>query len=85
MTTRDRFLERRIPGTSARVESLADFLEAVTAGKDLWNGTLTATVSWQTDNGSGEYAALKTLGWSAGADYGSYGLEWIFVYSPHPK
>ena len=42
-------------------------------------------VSWQTDNGSGEYEALKALGWSAGGDYGSYGLEWIFVYNPHPK
>ena len=73
------------PGTSARIESLADFLEAVGDGKDLWNGGTTHSVSWQTENGSGEYEALKALGWSACADYGSYGMEWMYVYSPHPK
>lgn len=85
MTTRDRFLTRVQPGTSARVDSLADFLEAVGAGKDLWNGGSTQAVSWLTDNGTAEYNALKALGWSAGADYGSYGMEWMYVYSPHPK
>lgn len=85
MTTRDRFLERLQPGTSARVESLADFLDAVGAGKDLWNGGTTRAVSWQTANGSGEYEALKALGWSSGGDYGSYGMEWVFVYNPHPE
>lgn len=84
MTTRDRFLAQVQPGTSARVESLADFLEAVGAGKDLWNGGATHSVSWLTDNGTGEYEALKALGWSAGADYGSYGMDWMYVYNPHP-
>lgn len=85
MTTPDRFLTRLQPGTSARVESLADFLEAVGAGKDLWNGGSTGAVSWSTDNSTGEYTTLKTLGWSAGADYGSYGMDWMSVYNPHPK
>ena len=83
MTTRHRFLAQVQPGTSARVESLADFLEAVRAGKDLWNGGTTREVAWLTDNASAEYEALKALGWSSGGDYGSYGMEWIFVDSPH--
>lgn len=66
------------------VKSLASFLEAASAGADLWNGSPTATITWSTDRSQSEYQALKALGWSAGSDYGSYGCDWMVVYSPHP-
>lgn len=85
MTTPTRYLAAYRPGDTTTVDSLATFLEAVVHGADLWNGNPNAQVHWSTDNAESEYKALKALGWSAGADYGSYGMEDLFVYSPHPQ
>lgn len=86
MTTPREFMsQRRSDGYCRGVSSLADFLEAVKGGEDVWGGSPTKAVSWLTLNGSSEYDVLTGLGWSAGSDYGSYGMEWMFVYSPHPK
>ena len=52
MTTRDRYLARIRPHSTACVESLADFLEAVTNGADLWHGGTTRTISWRTGIGT---------------------------------
>lgn len=79
-----RYLENYRQGSSYRqIKCLEDFLEAVAAGEDLWQGGIKNSISYCSINPSGDYRALKHLGWSAGSDYGSYGTEWIYVYSPH--
>jgi hypothetical protein len=84
--TPERYLRSYRPGSYTRsINNLADFLEAVAAGEDLWDGGNRHSVTYSSMNGSGDYQALKALGWSAGADYGSYGLECMYVYSPHPS
>lgn len=86
MTTPDEFMSRRrSDGYCRGVSSLADFLEAVKGGEDVWGGSSTKAVSWLSPNGAAEYDQLKSLGWSAGSDYGAYGCDWMYVYSPHPK
>lgn len=82
--TPDRYLKSYRPGSYSRtIESLVDFLEAVAAGEDLWNEGSRQCVTYSTMTDSGDYQALKALGWFAGADYGSYGDKVIFIYSPH--
>lgn len=79
-----RYLENYRQGSYYRqVECLEDFLEAVAAGEDLWQGGIRNSICYSSTNGSGDYEALKALGWSAGFDYGSHGSEWMYVYSPH--
>lgn len=83
--TPERYLKTYRPGSYSRsINSLVDFLEAVAAGEDLWNEGNRDHISYSSMNGSGDYQALKALGWSAGADYGSYGSETMFIYKPHP-
>jgi hypothetical protein len=83
--TPERYLLNFRPNyTSTKIESLADFLQAVANGEDLWDGGKKDSICYSTESGSGDYAALKALGWSAGADYGSWGSEWMYVYNPHP-
>lgn len=83
--TPQRYLQNYCPGSfSSNIESLADFLQAVANGEDLWDGGNKHAVYYSTMNGSGEYQALKALGWSAGSDYGRYGCEDMFIYNPHP-
>ena len=83
--TPERYLQFYRPGTATnKLECLADFLQAIANGEDLWDGGRKSSICYSTMTGSGDYAALKALGWSAGADYGSYGSEWMYVYNPHP-
>lgn len=84
--TPDRYLRSYRPGSYARpINSVADFLEAVAAGEDIWDGGNRHSISYSSMTGGKDYMVLSSLGWSAGADYGSYGSEDMFVYNPHPK
>jgi len=83
MTPERYLLNYRANYTSAHIESLADFLQAIANGEDLWDGGKKDAVSYSSVNGSGDYAALTALGWSAGGEYGSYGTMWMSVYNPH--
>ena len=85
MTPEKYLAQYRSSNPSRKVGSLVEFLEAVSSGADLWHGSPDTTVTWSTDNSSGEYEALKTLGWKAGADYGSYGMNYMMVWSPHTR
>lgn len=84
--TPERYLQMYRPGTATnKLECLADFLQAIANGEDLWDGGRRRAVHYSTMTSSGDYAALKALGWSAGADYGSYGCEDMSIYNPHPE
>lgn len=65
------------------IESLADLLQAIAEGEDLWHGGSKSAICYSTMTGTADYNALTALGWTAGANYGSYGSEWMYVYSPH--
>jgi hypothetical protein len=84
--TPERYLKSFRAGSYVRtINSLSDFLEAVASGEDIWSSGNRSFICYSTENGASEYDALKALGWSAGTDYGYYGMEDMFVYSPHPK
>lgn len=87
MTTKSRYLTHYKPGKESRkeIKSLADFLEAVHNGEDLWSSGNRHEISWWTDSSFSEYQALNALGWGVASDYDSYEGDWIYVYSPHPK
>jgi hypothetical protein len=81
--TPERYLQTYRPSSYHRsINSLADFLQAVANGEDLWSEGTRAYIVYSTMNGAGDYQALKALGWSAGADYGSYGSEDMYIYKP---
>ena len=80
--TPDHYIRTYTHGRSCRdIRSLSDFLLAVASGEDIFRGR--QAITYETMTSTGDYEALKALGWSAGSDYGSYGSEPMTIWNPN--
>ena len=84
MTTKERYTANYKPGRAPLrpVTCLAEFIEAVSIGADIFKGEPHTTVEWCSENGGSDFEVLSRMGWRCSTDYPRYGIYPFTVWSP---